>query len=134
MKTVLADLEVFAINIMLIMFVLAGYDKATNFNRTVVALSKHFDKLNFSPSRTIIKLLVLLAIFIETVGPFAINYGITFKKYDFIVYATYTLIIYMIVATFLYFYPPFNENFYPFISALTTVGGLIMIIADIKYS
>ncbi len=48
MKTVLADLEVFAINIMLITFVLAGYDKATNFNRTVVALSKHFNKLNVS--------------------------------------------------------------------------------------
>lgn len=134
MKTVLADLEVFAINIMLIMFVLAGYDKASNFNRTVVDLSKQVNKFNLSFSRPMLKFFIVLAILIETVGPFAINFGISYKKYDLIVYATYALIIHMIVATLLYFYPPYNDNFYPFISALTTIGGLIMIIADIKYN
>ena len=133
MKTVLADLEVFAINIMLIMFVLAGVDKAMNFNRTVLDLSKHFNKLNLSLSKPILKFLVMLAIFIEIAGPFAINYGISFKKYDLIVNTTYALIAYTIVATLFYFYPPYNENFYPFISALTTIGGLILIIADLQY-
>ncbi len=133
MKTVLADLEVFAINIMLIMFVLAGVDKAMNFDRTVIDISKHFNKLNLSLSKPILKFLVMLAIFIEIAGPFAINYGISFKKYDLIVNTTCALMAYTIVATLLYFYPPFGENFYPFISALTTIGGLIMIIADLQH-
>ena len=42
-------------------------------------------------------------------------------------YATLSLIIFTIKATYLYHFPPYGKEYYPFMGNLTTVGGLSLL-------
>lgn len=134
MKAVLMNLEIIAINIMLTMFVLSGIEKIVSFDANVNQLKAAVEKWGISYHSKLIKGLIVLSLLIEILAPMIVNYGITTKKYSYILYATYSLIALVLISTIIFYIPPFGENYYPFISNVTTIGGLLLIIAEIKYS
>ena len=110
------------------MFFVAGIDKIMHFEKVVGGFKKRFpvelpDLFN--------RLAICIAIIIEIVAPLVLVYA----AYDFDnpktrkygVYAAMALVIFTITATLIYHFPPFGATYYPFMSNLTTVGGLLLV-------
>lgn len=132
MKTVLTNLNILAINVMLITYVLAGIEKMTHMSRTIMDLSIELDRFNVTFGKSVLKALVVIAICIEIMIPFIINYAISYKKYTIVLFSVMLLSLYTIFTAVIYFFPPFGDRFYPFISSLSSIGGLAVVLASIK--
>ena len=134
MKSVLMNLEIIAINIMLTMFVLSGIEKIVSFDKNVNQLKNALMDWGAEYPTNILKFLLIASLMIEIFAPILVNYGITTKKYSYIIYSVYSLIALVMISTIIFYIPPVGQNYYPFISNVTTIGGLLLIIAEIKYS
>lgn len=113
------------VNIMMIMFFLSGIDKMINFYK----ISNEFT------TKTLVKIpiqlaymAIIIAIIIELVAPILINVGLIKKNKRLVFYSTLSLIVFTILATLLYHFPPTGYQYYPFMSNLTTIGGLMLIL------
>lgn len=113
------------VNIMMIMFFLSGIDKMINFYK----ISNEFTTK--TPVKIPIQLAymaIIIAIIIELVAPILINVGLIKKNKRLVFYSTLSLIVFTILATLLYHFPPTGYQYYPFMSNLTTIGGLMLIL------
>lgn len=113
------------VNIMMIMFFLSGIDKMINFYK----ISNEFTTK--TPMKIPIQLAymaIIIAIIIELVAPILINVGLIKKNKRLVFYSTLSLIVFTILATLLYHFPPTGYQYYPFMSNLTTIGGLMLIL------
>lgn len=113
------------VNIMMIMFFLSGIDKMINFYK----ISSNFTKK--TPVKIPIQLAyvaIIIAIVIELIAPILINVGLIKKNKRLVFYSTLSLIVFTILATLLYHFPPTGYQYYPFMSNLTTIGGLMLIL------
>ena len=117
MSTVLLSL-----NVMLAMFFLAGVDKILHFNKVVTGF------INRVPSTPVwlASICITVAIIIEIVCPVMINYGFVNKNKDVYLIGCASLIVFTVLATLIYHFPPVGFRYYPFMSNLTTVGGLML--------
>jgi len=74
------------------------------------------------------KLSIVFAIFIQFFCPLIILYSVYNPKYYMYGFnATLFLIIFTMKATYLYHFPPYNKEYYPFMSNVTTIGGLSLL-------
>lgn len=113
------------VNVMMIMFFLSGIDKMINFHK----VSNEFTTK--TPVKIPIQLAyiaIIVAIVIELVAPILINLGLIKKNKQLIFYSTLSLIVFTVLATILYHFPPTGYQYYPFMSNLTTIGGLMLIL------
>lgn len=113
------------VNIMMIMFFLSGIDKMINFYK----ISNEFTKK--TPMKIPIQLAymaIIIAIIIELIAPILINVGLIKKNKRLVFYSTLSLIVFTVLATLLYHFPPTGYQYYPFMSNLTTIGGLMLIL------
>ena len=115
--------------ICLAMFFVSGIQKALNFNNTVLNVESQIQKtLKVHINGSLIALVVLIVILIEILAPVSIVVGHVYKKRKYGTYGSLALIAFTIAATLLYHFPPKGRNYYPFISNVTTVGGLLLIL------
>lgn len=113
------------VNIMMIMFFLSGIDKMINFYK----ISNEFTKK--TPVKIPIQLAymaIIIAIIIELIAPILINVGLIKKNKRLVFYSTLSLIVFTVLATLLYHFPPTGYQYYPFMSNLTTIGGLMLML------
>jgi len=117
-----------------IMFFLSSFSKINNFTDVVRGFKKRFsEKIIRMPDVLGIpdifyKLSIVFAIFIQFFCPLIILYSVYNPKYYMYgFHATLFLIIFTIKATYLYHFPPYGKEYYPFMSNVTTIGGLSLL-------
>ena len=115
-------LALLSINVMMIMFFLAGVDKVRNFNKVVKGF---ITRAPITPV-WLASICITIAIIIELVGPVMINYGFFKKDKAMYLIGCVSLIIFTVLATLIYHFPPTGFRYYPFMSNLTTIGGLML--------
>lgn len=110
------------------MFFVSGIDKILHFNKVVDGFEKRFPVA--MPSRLFNQLAIVAAIVIEIVAPIALVYAAFYYVYPTPrlvgVLASLALVVFTVAATLIYHFPPFGHQYYPFMSNLTTVGGLLL--------
>jgi uncharacterized membrane protein YphA (DoxX/SURF4 family) len=76
------------------------------------------------------KIIISCVIVLEIVAPFIISlysYNSNPQLYTYAKLCLLALIVFIILATFLYHFPPFGSNYYSFMSNLSTLGGLLLL-------
>ena len=75
------------------------------------------------------KFIIILAALLQILASLAIVYASTnTKKFRLLgIYSSLSLVIFTVLATLLYHFPPLKSQYYPFISNVTTCGGLLLI-------
>ena len=117
--------KLISVNVMMIMFFLSGIDKMINFYK----ISNEFaTKTPVKIPIQIAYLAIIVAIIIELAAPILINVGLIKKNKKLVLYSTLFLIVFTVFATLLYHFPPIGYQYYPFMSNLTTIGGLMLIL------
>ena len=107
------------------MYFISGIDKFLNFNKVVTGFEKRLPINLFFKFH---ELAILIALLIELIAPLVIVYAIYAEKYYTSgIIACISLIIFTILATLIYHFPPFGNTYYPFISNITATGGLLLL-------
>jgi uncharacterized membrane protein YphA (DoxX/SURF4 family) len=105
---------------------MSGIDKMINFNKVSIGFKKRFP---MEIPMSLANIAILIAIGIELIAPIVMLYvSLKDVKHLYGIYASISLIIFTIFATLLYHFPPFKSQYYPFMSNVTTIGGLLAII------
>jgi uncharacterized membrane protein YphA (DoxX/SURF4 family) len=108
-----------------LLFFISGFDKIKDFMKVVKGFMNK-TKLPLLLSKIIISVVILL----EIVAPFIIalySYNANPKLYTYAKLSILGLILFTILATFLYHFPPTGSNYYSFMSNLSTLGGLLLL-------
>ena len=109
-------------------FFLSGFDKITNFKSISKGLQTKFSEKLFNIPLIFSMFSLILVILLEIFAPIIMNYSYYFKKYyKYAKYSTYSLIGFVIFATYLYHFPAIGSQYYPFMSNLALIGGLIIL-------
>jgi uncharacterized membrane protein YphA (DoxX/SURF4 family) len=108
-----------------ILFFLSGFHKIKDF----INVTKGFIKKTHLPF-TLGKVIIALVILLEIIAPFIItvysyNYNPLLLPYARL--SIIGLIIFTILATLLYHFPPNKGNYYSFMSNISTIGGLMLL-------
>lgn len=112
-----------------LMYFLSGIDKISNISTVSKGLNKKLPFLTYN----LAYLAIILVILLEIIAPIIIvhsTYTNTNKQWAY--YSTIALIIFTILATLLYHFPPFGSTYYPFISNVTVMGGLLLLSQQYK--
>lgn len=107
-----------------IMYLLAGINKTKDITNVAQGLKKRVSFLNDNLAYYAIIAVILL----EIIAPIIIihsTYTNTNKKLAY--YSTIALILFTILATLIYHFPPTGTTYYPFISNVTVIGGLLLL-------
>jgi uncharacterized membrane protein YphA (DoxX/SURF4 family) len=108
-----------------LMFFVSGFDKLFHFGKVVDGLNA---RLGNRMPMMVYQMLIVCAIVIEIVCPIIIFYSslIRSERNDKLaMYASIGLIVFTVVATLFYHFPPTTSaKYYPFMSNLSLVGGL----------
>ena len=110
----------------LIMYILAGINKARNFESTVNGFKKVFFIKNLP--KGFYKLTILLVIILEIFAPLTILYSLQTDKYNYMAnLSSISLAIFTILATLIYHFPPVGSEYYSFMKNLTATGSLLLL-------
>ena len=110
----------------LLMYFLAGINKARNFSQTVSGFQNMFF-LKKLP-KVFYNLAILLVIVLEIVAPIIIMYSLQTNLYTDLAYASsLSLAIFTILATLIYHFPPVGGEYYAFMKNLTATGALFLL-------
>jgi len=113
--------------LLIILFFLSGFDKINNVSKLADGLK---NKVNLNINIDLYKLAIIIVILLEIFAPIIIMYSIQYKKYyKHAYYSTIGLILFTILATFLYHFPATGKKYYSFMNHVALVGGL-MLLAD----
>tara|TARA_B110000483_G_C18107257_1_gene508190 strand:- start:865 stop:1278 length:414 start_codon:yes stop_codon:yes gene_type:complete len=106
------------------MFILSGVDKVMHFEKVVDGLITRTQML----SKPLSRVMILSAIIIELCAPTIVMKACLTpdRSWDkWAAYSSLALILFTILATLIYHFPPFTSaKYYPFMSNLSAVGGL----------
>ena len=108
-----------------LLFFVSGFEKIKDFMKVV----KGFMNKTAFPL-LLAKIIISGVILLEIVAPFIIalySYNSNPKLYTYTKLSLLGLIIFTILATLIYHFPPFGENYYSFMSNLSTLGGLLLL-------
>ena len=120
-------LKSFSVFLIGIMFLLSGIFKMTDFDFTVTKLMDHINMLIKIPL-LFGKILIILAIILEIVAPLVIFYSEVTNKYKkYASISCLSLFVFTILATLIFHFPPKGRHYYPFMSNLSTLGGLLLL-------
>ena len=120
---------IFVLALIVLMFFLSGLRKIRDFQTTSVSMASKFQqKFNLSLGQTVLTIILCCVILIEIVAPMLIMAGYIKEKREWIVQGSSTLIVFTLLATYLYHFPPYGQAYYPFISNVTTIGALSLIL------
>jgi uncharacterized membrane protein YphA (DoxX/SURF4 family) len=119
-----------------LLFLLSGFNKIQNFSSVCKGfISKTNASLFFA------QIIIALVIILEIIAPLIISfYFCNFKahsKNNFLKTTTkisiVALILFTILATYLYHFPPTGKSYYSFMSNLSTIGGLLLLFGFLTY-
>ena len=114
--------------ILVIMFFLSGLNKLKDFDKVSSGYQNQVKKtMNVNLHPTLCKFCIICAILIEIIAPILIVFAVVTKNKTVGIAASVTLIVFTILATLIYHFPPVNSTYYPFISNVTTIGGLALL-------
>lgn len=124
-----------AIFLLTLTFFLSGIHKIINFQNVSNGLKMILtNKLFLNLPLYFSYLSIILVIILELFAPILINYSYFTKKYiKYAKYSCWLLIIFVIMATYLYHFPPYGSQYYPFMSNLSLIGGLIVLSNYLDY-
>ena len=108
-----------------LLFFISGFHKIKDFTNVV----KGFMNKTALPL-PLAKIIISAVIVLEIVAPFIISlysYNSNPQLYTYAKLCLLALIVFIILATFLYHFPPFGSNYYSFMSNLSTLGGLLLL-------
>ena len=116
--------------LLVLLFFLSGIQKINNFSNIVVGFkNKYLPKLflNLLPS-LFFDIVIVIVILLEIFAPIIITYSFIDFKYKLLgQISTYLLILFTILATIIYHFPPINQEYYKFLQNLSLVGGLMLL-------
>jgi uncharacterized membrane protein YphA (DoxX/SURF4 family) len=108
-----------------LLFFLSGFHKITDFIQVVKGFTNK-TKLPF----TLSKIIIIGVILLEIIAPLIISiysYNHNPLLYTYAKLSLLGLIVFIILATFMYHFPPVGQNYYSFMSNLSTLGGLLLL-------
>ena len=108
-----------------LLFFLSGFNKIKDFNQ----VTKGFVNKTKIPL-FLAKIVILGVILLEIIAPLIItlySYNLNKSLYTYTKLSLIGLIIFTILATLIYHFPPVGSNYYSFTSNLSTIGGLILL-------
>ena len=108
-----------------LLFFISGFHKIKDFMNVV----KGFMSKTALPL-SLAKLIISGVILLEIAAPLIIalySYNANPKLYTYTKLSLLGLIVFTILATLLYHFPPFGTNYYSFMSNLSTLGGLLLL-------
>ena len=108
-----------------LLFFLSGFNKIKDFNQ----VTKGFVNKTKIPL-FLSKIVILGVILLEIIAPLIItlySYNLNKSLYPYTKLSLIGLIIFTILATLIYHFPPIGSNYYSFTSNLSTIGGLILL-------
>lgn len=118
-------ITVYAIMILL-MYFLAGINKAMNFKQTVNGFKNMFMFKNLP--QMFYDLAIALVVVLEIVAPLIIVYSLQTNLYaDLAYYSSVSLAVFTVLATLIYHFPPSGAEYYAFIKNLTATGSLLLL-------
>ena len=112
------------------MFFASGFHKLMSITETAVGFQKRI--INFGIEFINIdayKLIIIFAAMWEIIAPIVLVYSgtnIKKNKKEGII-SSLSLVLYTILATLIYHFPPIGAQYYPFISNVTTIGALLLV-------
>ena len=110
----------------LLMYFLAGINKAKNFSATVTGFKKMFFLKNLP--NLFYNVAIFLVIVLEILGPIIIQYSLFTNSYEmYAYYSSIALAIFTILATLIYHFPPSGSEYYAFMKNLTATGALFLL-------
>ena len=110
----------------LLMYFLAGINKARNFSGTVSGFKNMFF-LKKLPN-IFYQLAIIMVIILEIVAPIIILYSLQTNMYnDLAYYSSVGLAIFTVLATLIYHFPPVGGEYYAFMKNLTATGSLMLL-------
>ncbi len=115
-------------SMLVFMYFVSSFSKLFNFSKTVNGLRV---RAPYIP-HIITNFMIIAAILIEFIAPLLIVYASirpeNKKAQNLALYSCYLLVIFTILATLLYHFPPnISARYYPFMSNLATTGGLLVL-------
>jgi uncharacterized membrane protein YphA (DoxX/SURF4 family) len=119
------DLILIATIYITLLFFVSGFQKIKDFMNVVKGfMSKTSIPLSLA------KIIIIGAILLEIAAPLIISlysYNANPKLYIYAKLSVLGLIIFTILATLIYHFPPVGSNYYSFMSNLSTLGGLLLL-------
>lgn len=114
-----------AVILVTLLFVLSGIKKTQDVTGTAKYLQS---KVKMNIDFNLYKLAILGVIILQIFGPLIILYHIHTKKYkSYAKLSVNLLILFTILATLIFHYPPVGKDYYSFMSNLSTLGGLMLV-------
>jgi uncharacterized membrane protein YphA (DoxX/SURF4 family) len=114
-----------AVVLITLLFLLSGFRKTQNLTGTAKYLQS---KVKLNIDFNLYKLGIISVIILQIFCPLIILYHIHTKKYQkYAKISVNLLILFTILATFLFHYPPVGKDYYSFMSNLSTIGGLMFV-------
>lgn len=113
--------------LLLFMFIISGISKIYDFDISVESLK---NKLSFNVSKIFYDLAITIVILLEILAPIIIIYSVftgLYKKEAY--YSVIALILFTIMATFVYHFPNFSnyKKSIPFWANVSLLGGLLLL-------
>jgi uncharacterized membrane protein YphA (DoxX/SURF4 family) len=108
-----------------LLFFLSGFNKIKDFSQVSIGLAKK-TRLPLMLS----KLAIVIVIILEIIAPFIITVSTYYPSARMEMYAKLSilgLIVFTVLATLLYHFPPYGTNAYSFMSNISTIGGLMLL-------
>ena len=110
----------------LLMYFLAGINKAKNFSSTVTGFKNMFFMKKLP--NLFYQLAIFLVIVLEILAPIIILYSLQTDMYiDLAYFSSIGLAGFTILATIIYHFPPTGGQYYAFMKNLTATGSLLLL-------
>lgn len=115
---------------LVLLFLLSGYNKMFNLVGTANSLKNKINKINLNlniPLNFYI-VIIILVIILQIGSSLTILYSAYTNKYkQYAYYSSISLIIFTVLATAIYHFPPFGSNYYDFMRNVSIIGGLLLL-------
>lgn len=111
-------------SMIILIFVLSGVKKLLNININAIELHS---KISLGIPLYFYKIFIVIIALFEIIGPILIIFSSGSENYEVADHVTILLIIFTILATVLYHFPPFKKEYNEFMKNLSLIGALLLL-------